>query len=247
MNCWSVDSLSRALVSLVVFRYWNTMPRSAADTIPRIATLMTISMSVKPSSPRVRRRRSLHQLHGFAPAVVALPLHGCRRTTVSFSSAVCSASPGGRDLEVQSLDAVGRAGTPGRAVPGLHGRHGLGVAGGQVGHRDARVAGRGVRAGLVAVGVHVGLDRLGEAAHVGAAGRVVAVHDRRADAHHEPAEDGHRGDAEDRDGDDQLDQGLAAVAALRCSKGGHVTRRPDGRCRTSPRPARPRRSRRSGP
>src|SRR5215203_7199502 len=43
-NCSSVDSLSRELLSLVVFTYWNTMPRSAADTIPRIVTLMTSSM-----------------------------------------------------------------------------------------------------------------------------------------------------------------------------------------------------------
>ena len=35
----------------------------------------------------------------------------------------------------------------------------------------------------------------------------------------QPAQDRHRGDAEDRDRDEELDQGLAAVVAPRCSDG----------------------------
>ena len=75
MNCWSVDSVSRARVLFVVFRYCSTTPKSAADDDPEDGDghhhldegeAVVAARAVK---------APVGQLHGSSAAVVA-PLHG---------------------------------------------------------------------------------------------------------------------------------------------------------------------------
>src|SRR3546814_5261845 len=97
------------------------------------------------------------------------------------------------------------------------------VAGGQVRNSDATVRRRGGRAGLVAVGVDVVLDRLGEAPDVRTTGGVLAMRVGGLHAQHQPGEDRDGGDAEDGEGHEELDERLPAIFLSAPPAGVHPT------------------------